>query len=271
MSQEKTPIHHKGGLQQYKQNVSQDDAQSVDMASIYEEYKDRVLMFARRMGNKIPSGSPLTVEDLASCGAIGLMEAVERFDPDRGILFSTFADYRIRGAMIDAIRSNDHMSRHRREQERDLDIVKVELTKILGRTPRPRELAKEMDIPLEKLYRLQANVAKVTEVSIDGDEREESRSLLDILSNDSQEDPITTIMNEQIRSHVREAIMQLEERPRQCILLYYGRSMNLTEISEVFELTPSRISQILSNARKTLRYGLEDIAAYQGFSIKDNQ
>ena len=63
------------------------------------------------------------------------MEAVERFDESRGIQFSTFADYRIRGAMIDAIRSSDHMSRHRREQERDLELVKAELSKVLGRTP----------------------------------------------------------------------------------------------------------------------------------------
>lgn len=227
-------------------------------------------MFARRMGSKIPPGSPLSVEDLASCGAIGLMEAVERFDESRGIQFSTFADYRIRGAMIDAIRSSDHMSRHRREQERDLELVKAELTKLLGRTPRPRELAKEMDIPLEKLYRLQSNVAKVTEVSFDGDDSEESRSLLDIISNDRQEDPITTIMNEEIRFYVREAIMQLDERARQCVLLYYGRSMNLTEISDVFELTPSRISQILSHARKALRNSLKGIAQQQGFSTERN-
>ena len=258
------PKSPKTGLQQYQQAAS--DEKREELSEVFEQYKDRVLMFARRMASKIPNGSPLTVEDLASCGSIGLMEAVERFDESRGIQFSTFADYRIRGAMIDSIRSNDHMSRHRREQERDLELVKAELSKVLGRTPRPRELAKEMDIPLEKLYRLQSNVAKVTEVSIDGDEGEDSRSLLDIISNDRDEDPITTIMNEEVRMHVREAIMQLDERARQCVLLYYGRSMNLTEISDVFELTPSRISQILSQARQSLRNQLKNIAEQQGFT-----
>lgn len=267
MSQERTK-YPKGALQQYQQSAVEQN--TAELAVVYDQYKDRVLMFARRMANKIPSGSPLSVEDLASCGAIGLMEAVERFDENRGIQFATFADYRIRGAMIDAIRSSDHMSRHRREQERDLEIVKVELTKILGRTPRPRELAKEMDIPLEKLYRLQTNVAKVTEVSIDGEDPDESRSLLDIISNEREEDPITTIMNEEVRFHVREAIMQLDERSRQCVLLYYGRSMNLTEISEVFELTPSRISQILSQARQSLRTMLKGLAQQQGFSTERN-
>ena len=66
--------------------------------------------------------------------------------------------------------------------------------------------------------------------------------------------------------HVREAIMQLDDRARQCILLYYGRSMNLTEISDVFELTPSRISQILSQARQSLRNQLRNIAEQQGFT-----
>ena len=139
-----------------------------ELGEVFEQYKDRVLMFARRIPGKIPNGSPLTVEDLASCGSIGLMEAVERFDESRGIQYNIcrLSDQRCDDRLIRSM----ILSRHRREQERDLELVKAELSKVLGRTPRPRELAK-MDIPLNK-YRLQSNVAKVTEVSIDGDEGE---------------------------------------------------------------------------------------------------
>ena len=102
------------------QAARQKKANERDKSEIFLEFQPRILAIARRLSSKIPASAPLSIDDLASYGAIGLLEAIERYDESRNNQFSTFADYRIRGAMFDALRSFDNMSRHRREQAREL-------------------------------------------------------------------------------------------------------------------------------------------------------
>ena len=88
---------------------------------MFEQYKRRIYQLAHRMMEKVPGNHPLEFEDMVSYGAMGLLEAVDRFDEDRGIQFSTFVDYRIRGAMWDAIRSLDEVSRYSRDQAKQIE------------------------------------------------------------------------------------------------------------------------------------------------------
>ena len=125
---------------------------------------------------------------------------------------------------------------------------------------------------MEQYFRLEANIRSISQVSLDNfdDGDEEGRSLIESIVNHSAVDPVSALMDKELREQVREAIDTLSERKKQCVLLYYGRSMNLSEIAEVFDLTPSRISQILSTSRKELKETLQPVALANGFFNEDS-
>lgn len=225
-------------------------------------FQPRVLSIARRLGERLPPNCPLVTEDLAAFGAIGLLEAFDRFEPARGILFSTFAEYRIRGAMMDALRQNDSFTRYRRQMARQMDDVRSELVLELGRPPEAEELAEALDVPMDTFWHMQETTQPISYVSLfDGDNKDgedSGRSLAEVLMGADGDDPIRALIGEDARWLLKAAIKELPERKRQCVVLYYGRQLNLSEIAAVFDVTPSRISQILSSARKDLREMLED-------------
>ena len=117
------------------------------------------------MMDKVPSNHPLEFEDMVSYGAMGLLEAVDRFDEERGIQFSTFVDYRIRGAMWDAIRSLDEVSRYSRDQAKQIEQTRQILEDGLGRPPTAEEMANEMGVDLEEFFVLEGRVQSVQTVS----------------------------------------------------------------------------------------------------------
>ena len=257
------------GLKAYAQNSIAHEIMNKSKEEIFAEYEPRILSIARRMARKIPPSAPLGVEDLASYGAIGLLEAIERFDPSRNNQFGTFADYRIRGAMFDALRSFDNMSRHRREQARDVTDAEEVLQKKLGRMPSPGEIADELGISLSEFFHRKKHTMSITETSVAPSEEGEGKSIVEILADNSSIDPLEVVLNQELRERVQTVIESLPERQKQCILLYYGRNLNLSEVARVFDLTPSRISQILSRTRKFLHEALLDIAVEQGYDVED--
>ena len=268
------PQSQKGsyGVKAYSQQQHTTEVFQKDRDEIFDEFRPRIMAIARRVSSRLPSGSGFEIEDMASHGAVGLLEAIERYDPSRGIRFTTYADYRIRGAMIDALRSGDELSRYRREQARDLDYTFSELTKSLGREPTMKEVADKLGMTLEQLHKLRQHTASIQQTPIDAtyDSDNEGRSIIETIADKEAADPLSVLLNQELREEVRDAIFALTERKRQCVLLYYGRNMNLTEIAQVFDLTPSRISQILSSARKDLKDSLQQVAAAQGYSTEDD-
>ncbi len=230
---------------------------------ICDAYKDRVVLVARRISDRLPSECELEQEDLVSLGAIGLLEAFERYDPERNILFSTFAEYRIRGAMMDGLRQSDAFTRYRRQLSRRLQHAVGELTQELGRRPEHREVADRLEMDLESYFHALDTTQPVSHHAFDdpdgSESSDEGRPLVDVLVGSYGNEAFDAILGHQARRLLRQAIRELPERKRQCILLYYGRGLNLSEIARVFDVTPSRISQILSKARKELRDNLEGL------------
>ena len=227
------------------------------------KYQRKILLLSRRISERLPPGCELGGEDLTSFGAIGLLEAFDRFDEGRDILFTTFAEYRIRGAMMDALRATDSFTRHRRQVAKEvLDAQKTLLCK-LGRPGEPREVAARLGMGLDTYWRTMDRVKPVSHVRIDGSDgpngEEGGRTFAETLPDDSFRSAFSSIMGEQAREALREAIASLPDRKRECIILYYGRDMNLMEVAETFNVTPSRISQILSEAREGLRKALEGV------------
>lgn len=260
-------MNRRSGLRAYEQQRTSMSLQERSKDDIFAEFQPRILYVARRLAEKLPSSIPLAIEDLVSYGAIGLLEAIERFDASRNNQFNTFADFRIRGAMRDAIRSFDTMSRHRRDQEKDLRKTEDSLYKELGRSPLPSEVAKELDISLSEYFHMKNNTVNVIESSVAMSEHTKEEKVLVELLEDNGIDPLDVLLDEEFRAGVRNAIDLLEDRQRECILLYYGRNLNLSEVAKVFDITPSRVSQIMSKARTQLMGALRDIAREAGYEV----
>lgn len=232
-------------------------------------YRDKVLLLARRVAERLPPGASLDLDDLVSLGAIGLLEAFARFDASREIQFSTFAEYRIRGAMLDALRETDTSTRRRRQMAKRIDYAQESLSRRLGRDPDPGEVADFMGMELDKFHKAQQRTQPVRIMSLDAPVdpgNEDSLSLADQLPSD---DPsaMSTISVAEVKVLLKEAISKLPERQRQCVLLYYGKDLTLAEIAKVYGVTVSRISQILSDARRRLR---KQLAEHVDLSLLDN-
>jgi RNA polymerase sigma factor for flagellar operon FliA len=230
---------------------------------ICRKYQRKILLLARRIAERLPPGCELGAEDLGSFGAIGLLEAFDRYDDQRDILFTTFAEYRIRGAMMDALRATDTFSRHRRQMSRRIQESTVKLTHELGRTPDANEVAHRMDMDLDTYWRTMDRITPVSHVSMDDSEgpdgAEEGRSFAETINDDNISSAFSSILREQAKSALREAVDALADRKRDCVILYYGRDMNLAEVAAVFGVTPSRVSQVLSEARKELKRVLNGV------------
>ena len=230
---------------------------------ICRKYQRKILLLSRRISERLPPGCELNGEDLASFGAIGLLEAFDRFDENRDIQFTTFAEYRIRGAMMDALRATDTFTRHRRQVSKEVIEAERKLTGELGRPPQAGEVAVRMGMDMDTYWRTMDRVKPVSHVRIDAsdgpDGSEDGRTFAETLADDTFRSAFSSIMGEQAKQALKDAIQGLPARKRECILLYYGRDMNLLEVAETFSVTPSRISQILSEARSTLRKQLEGV------------
>ena len=243
--------------------LSERRIEGLSREEICRKYQRKILLLSRRISERLPPGCELGGEDLASFGAIGLLEAFDRFDENRDIQFTTFAEYRIRGAMMDALRATDTFTRHRRQVAKEVVEAERKLTGELGRPPQATEVANRLGMDLDTYWRTMDRVKPVSHVRIDASEGPDGgdggRTFAETIADDSFRSAFSSIMGEQAKQALKEAIQGLPERKRECVLLYYGRDMNLLEVAETFNVTPSRISQILSEARATLRKQLEGV------------
>ena len=243
--------------------ISERRIEGLSREEICRKYQRKILLLSRRISERLPPGCELGGEDLASFGAIGLLEAFDRFDEERDIQFTTFAEYRIRGAMMDALRATDTFTRHRRQVAKEVGDAERKLTGELGRPPEAGEVAERLGMDLDTYWRTRDRVKPVSHVRIDSsdspDGGEGGRSFAETLPDDSFQSAFSGIMGAQAKQALKEAIESLPERKRDCVLLYYGRDMNLHEVAETFNVTPSRVSQILSEAREILRRQLEGV------------
>ncbi|HLU24494.1 MAG TPA: FliA/WhiG family RNA polymerase sigma factor [Longimicrobiales bacterium] len=212
---------------------------------------------ARRMLRPGQDGPEL--DDLVGAGTIGLIDAIERYDPDRGIAFSTFAAPRIRGAILDDLRRWDQTSRLVRRRQRAVAAARNTLAATLEREPSDHETARAIGIQVEELWRWQLAEHEATPVSIyERVERARGRSATRAeLVADTSADPIEDRITEsEILAIVQDEIARLPERERIVLSLYYFEELKLHEIGAVLDITESRVSQIRTKALNTLRQRL---------------
>ncbi len=225
-----------------------------------ERFSRRILLLARRLSDRTSPGCDLSIEDLVSYGVLGLLEAFDRFEPTQNVDFSSFASYRILGEMLDAERRATGVTRRQNQMSQDLARATADTRRALGHNPGHEELANHLGLPMESYWQMRAATTPPTR---------ESTSVF-------QEDPRLGVeaggprrlLLEEARQALRAAILGLPQKERQALLLYYARECSMAEIGAILEVTPSRISQLLSSARVKLRKAVGiNVDADVGFDL----
>jgi RNA polymerase sigma factor for flagellar operon FliA len=194
-------------------------------------------------------------DEMVNIGTLGLMSALESFDESRGLAFSTYAVPRIRGAILDELRRQDHVPRSIRRKTRDIAHARETLMRALGRTPRDGEVARQLGIDVETLWRWQADMERTVQVSLstsEGDRDESGPSPIEFLRV-TAESADERLQQEESVAALRGAILQLKDQQRTVLSLYYFEELNAREIADVLGISESRVSQIRSKALSQLR------------------
>jgi RNA polymerase sigma factor for flagellar operon FliA len=222
-------------------------------AQLLDRYLGLVHHVAREIGARTPV---VELDDLVSAGALGLVRALESFDLSRGLAFSTYAVRRIRGAILDDLRSRDWTPRSVRVKGRRLAAAVAELERHLGRKPDHREIATAIGIDLATYWEWRAVVDGGVMVSFDTATSSGQRNALSL--EETLNDPEAPLPGQELAqleqvAGLREAIGRLPDKERTVLALYYYEELNLRQIAEVLHVTESRISQIRTQALKRLR------------------
>jgi RNA polymerase sigma factor for flagellar operon FliA len=194
-------------------------------------------------------------DEMVNIGTLGLMSALESFDESRGLAFSTYAVPRIRGAILDELRRQDHVPRSIRRKTRDIAQARETLMRTLGRTPRDGEVAHQLGIDVDTLWRWQADMERTVQVSLstsEGDRDDSGPSPIDFLRV-TTESADERLQQEESVAALRDAILQLKDQQRTVLSLYYFEELNAREIADVLGISESRVSQIRSKALSQLR------------------
>ena len=257
------------------------DPRGTDLAALWAAYKDaddqdareRLILnyspLVKYVAGRLSANLPPTVEnaDLISYGIFGLIDAIEKFDPGRGIKFETYAIARIKGAIIDELRALDWVPRSIRAHAREIERAYIALENRLRRVPRDAEVAKEMGISSRELQNIFTKLSYTSVVSFEelwstGGERDEKTSLIGTIQDDTAEDPVTTFESTEIKDILAGAIDRLPEREKIVIALYYYEGLTLKEIGEVLGVTESRVSQLHTKSVLRLRARLHSAQGY---------
>ena len=217
------------------------------------EHLGLVHFVARQLSRKLSSDADF--DEMLGAGTLGLIGAMESFDVSRGLAFSTFAAPRIRGAILDELRRQDHASRSVRRKARELGAAREELARTLGRPAADRELAIRLNMDIPKVWRWESEIEGAVLVSLDprpDDDHERSLAPAELLFDESPS--IDEIIDREERvALLANALAQLNDQERTVLTLNYYEALKLHEIAAVLGVTESRVSQIRTKALARLR------------------
>jgi RNA polymerase sigma factor FliA len=226
-------------------------------------YAPWVKFIALRMAAKLPAH--IQAEDLISAGIIGLIDALDKFNPAREVQFKTYAQIRIQGAIKDELRSLDWASRSTRQKVKRLEQVYATLERELGRPPSSEEVASSMGIKMAAFEEMLDDVKGTSLVSLEelgqGPASEDKSSLLEALLTRQDQDPLEMLNLQDLKRALTLAIAELPEKERLVLSLYYFEELTMKEVGKVLDLTESRISQLHTQAVLRLRGKLKEYFA----------
>jgi RNA polymerase sigma factor for flagellar operon FliA len=237
--------------------------------------RDRlILMYApivKYVAGRLGSGLPAHVDegDLVSYGLLGLISAIERYDPDRDVKFETYAIARIKGSILDELRALDWVPRSVRSRARQIERAMAELEAKLGHAPSDEELAKKVgisDLELEDSLTdiSRSSIAALDELWTISGSGGDQVALIDTIEDTQGPEPQSAFAQTELREMVADAITNLPEREKLVITLYYYEDLTLREIGEVLGVTESRVSQLHTKAVLRLKARLSGSVARAG-------
>jgi RNA polymerase sigma factor for flagellar operon FliA len=231
--------------------------------AVVVEYSPMVKYVANRIALRLPPH--IEVEDLISVGILGLIDAIEKYDPARGAKFKTYAEFRVRGAILDELRSMDWVPRSIRQKASQVDAVMQKLQAKFGRPPEDEEVAKELGVSLDQFFDTLNKTRSMPVLSLDDlnivRETGGQQSLLDCLAGKVDADPQVQFRLNELKEIIAKTIDTLPEKERLVISLYYYKELTMSEIGVVLNVTESRVSQIHSKTMFRLRTKLKAFAA----------
>ena len=225
----------------------------------YREALKKYSILIRSLARKLSSGQPagLDYDDLCSSGRIGLLQAMEKFDPKQKKQFSSYVKYRIRGSMLDAIRAHDFIPRSVKDKAKRVKEATEELRNLLDREPTNNEVAKKLGVSKESAHKLIRETRKCTIISTEDiknySEKERTKILDSISSSNPLQSPSNSFIQKDVRENLVKVLSELRANERKIIMLYYFEDLSYKEIGEKLSLTESRISQLHTQAIRKLR------------------
>jgi len=252
------------------------DESAADIADLWRDYKDGGTADARErlilhysplvkfVAGRVAAGLPQNIEqsDLVSYGIFGLIDAIDKFDPGRGYKFETYAISRIKGAIIDELRSIDWVPRSVRAKARAIERAYSKLENELRRSPEDKEVAAELGVTEDELATTLGQISFVGVVALDellsaGSERGTGATVGDTIAGGGH-DPVEVFESEEMRQVLADAINRMPDRERLVLTLYYYEGLTLAEIGNVLGVTESRVCQIHTKAIFQLRSRLSE-------------
>jgi len=220
------------------------------------EYASLVKYIAQRIAVNLPSS--VERDDLVSAGILGLVKAVETFEPERGFKFETYAGHKVRGAILDELRAMDWVPRSVRQKSRDLQRVYAKLENEFGRMPYDDEVCKELGVTMKEYEDILTEVTPATIVSLEEampDREADSKELriIDTIEDPGGNNPLKELGFTETKNILKDAIAALPEKEKLVIALYHYEELTLKEIGVVLDISESRVSQIHSKVVLRLR------------------
>jgi RNA polymerase sigma factor for flagellar operon FliA len=223
-----------------------------------QKLRDRLILtyapLVKYVAGRLGSGLPAHVDegDLVSYGLLGLISAIERYDPDRDVKFETYAIARIKGSIIDELRQMDWVPRSVRARARDIERAITELEAKMGRAPTEEEIAKKLGVSQEDLQDSLLEISRTSIAALDelwtASSSGDQVALIDTIEDTQGPEPQTALAATETREALGEAIARLPERAKLVVTLYYYEELTLREIGEVLGVTESRVSQLHTKA-----------------------
>jgi RNA polymerase sigma factor for flagellar operon FliA len=233
------------------------EADAEERERLILEHLPQVRLIARRIRDRLPEN--VSVEDLVSAGIVGLIAAVDQYDPAHNVKLKTYAEHKIRGAILDSLRGLDWAPRQRRKKAKQIEFAISRAEQRLHRIPGEDEIAAEMGLDLEEYHRWLVEVQGLNIGSLEYTSEEGGKGLLEYLSDDQEQLPSRLLERSQLEQLLSEAIRKIPAMERTVLGLYYLEELTLREIAQVVDLHESRISHLKSQAILRLRADIEKV------------
>lgn len=245
-----------------------------DLWPLYKESRDPAIRDAfirqyaplvKYVAGKVAASMPNTVEfeDLVGFGVFGLLDAIEKFDPDKNVKFKTYAVTRIRGAIFDELRSIDWVPRSVRQKTKEIEDAVVSLEAKLGRPASDQEIASSLGVSEDDFMKTMLKISSTSVLSLNdvwysGDDADKI-SIGESIESPSSMNPDATVEREEVKRVIVQAISELPEKEKKVLVLYYYEDLTLKEIGQVLDVTESRVSQLHTKAILRLRAKLTNL------------